>query len=56
MNAKIFQSAYFNVPIRGEDRHKTAIVTRLGCFEFSYLPFDLKSAPASFMRFIQEVI
>ena len=50
------KSAYFNVPIRKEDRHKTAIITKSGCYEFNYLPFGLKSAPATFMRFIHEVL
>ena len=50
------KSAYFNVPIRKQDRPKTAFITKSGCFEFNYLPFGLKSAPASFMRFIHEVL
>jgi len=50
------KSAYFNVPIRKEDRQKTAIIVKSGCYEFNYLPFGLKSAPATFMRFIHEVL
>ena len=48
------KSAYFNVPIFKKDRHKTAIIVKSGCYEFNYLPFGLKSAPARFMRFIHE--
>ena len=52
------KSAYFNVPIRKQDRPQTAFITKSGCFEFNYLPvpFGLKSASASFMRFIHEVL
>ena len=50
------KSAYFNVHIRKQDRPKTAFITKSGCCEFNYLLFGLKSAPASFMRFIHEVL
>ena len=50
------KSAYFNVPIREQDRPKTAFITKSGCYEFNYLPFGLKSAPASFIRFIHKVL
>ena len=49
------KSAYFNVPIRQQDKHRTAIIMKSGCYEFNYLPFGLKSAPATFMKFIHEV-
>ena len=50
------KSAYFNVPICRQDKHKTAIIVKSGCYEFNYLPFGLKSVPATFMRFIHEVL
>ena len=50
------KSDYHNVPMRSEDRHKTAFMTKSGCYEFSYMPFGLKSAPANFMRFVYEVL
>ena len=50
------KSACFNVPIRQQDKHKTVIIVKSGCYEFNYLPFGLKSAPATFMRFIHEVL
>ena len=50
------KSAYHNVPIRPEDRHKTEFLTKSGCYEFNYIPFGLKSAPAIFMRFVHEVL
>ena len=50
------KSAYFNVPIRQQDKHKTAVIVKSGCYEINYLLFGLKSAPATFMRFIHEVL
>ena len=50
------KSAYHNVPIRPEDRHKTAFITKSGCYEFNYMPFGLKSTPATFMRFVHKVL
>ena len=50
------KSAYHNVPIRPEDRHKTSFITKFGCYEFNYMPFGLKSAPATFKRFVHEVL
>ena len=48
------KSAY--VPFRQQDKHKTAIIVKSGWYEFNYLPFGLKSALATFMRFIHEVL
>ena len=61
LGSKVFsvldlKSAYFNVPIRLQGKHKTTIIEKSRCYEFNYLPFDLKSAPATFMRFIHEVL
>ena len=50
------KSAYFNVPICQQGKHKTAKIVKSGCYEFNYLPFDLKFAPATFIRFIPEVL
>ena len=50
------KSAYHNVPIRPKDRHKTAFITKSGCYVFNYMPFGLKSAPTTFMRFVYEVL
>ena len=52
----VLKSAYHNVPIRPEDRHKTAFITKYGSYEFNYMPFGLKSAPVTFMRFVHEVL
>ena len=50
------KSTYHNVPIRPEDQHKTAFITKSGCYEFNYMPFGLKSAPATFTHFVREVL
>ena len=50
------KSAYHNVPIRSEDGHKIAFITKSGCYEFNYMSFGLKSAPVTFMRFVHEVL
>ena len=50
------KSAYHNVPIRPKGRHKTAFMTKSGCYEFNYMPFSLKSALATFMRFVHKVL
>ena len=49
------KSAYHNVPIRPEDRHKTVFITKSGCYEFDYMPFGLNSASATFMCFVHEI-
>ena len=50
------KSAYHIVPLRLEDQHKTVFITKSGCYEFNYMPFGLKSAPATFIRFVHEVL
>ena len=49
-------SAYWSIPLRVEDRHKTAFVTQDGHYQWTSLPFGLKTAPAIFQRILSNVI
>jgi hypothetical protein len=43
-------SGYLQVPISGEDRHKTAFSPADGHLEYTRMPFGLKAAPSTFQR------
>ena len=49
-------SAFWSIPIRRQDRRKTAFVTQEGHYQWNALPFGLKSSPAIFQRIIAGII
>lgn len=49
-------SAFWSIPLRVSDRHKTAFVTQEGHFQWTCLPFGLKTSPAIFQRIMCNII
>lgn len=49
-------SGYHQLEINQEDRQKTAFSTENGHYEFSRMPFGLKTAPATFQRAMDNVL
>lgn len=49
-------SAFWAIPLRIEDRKKTAFVTQEGHFQWTCLPFGLKTSPAIFQRILSNII
>ena len=60
-NCKFFtkldiNSAFWSIPLRIEDNKKTGFVTQEGHFQWTCLPFGLKTAPAIFQRILSNII
>ena len=49
-------SGYWQIPIKEDDREKTAFQTRRGLFHFNVMPFGLTNAPAKFQREMDRVL
>lgn len=49
-------SAFWSIPLRIEDRRKTAFVTQEGHFQWTCLPFGLKTSPAIFQRILSNIL
>ncbi|CAF4676963.1 unnamed protein product, partial [Rotaria sp. Silwood2] len=49
-------SGYFQIPIREEDKHKTAFITVHGLYEFNVLAQGLKNSPPSFQRIMSNLL
>ena len=59
--AKIYTSidlawAFWQIPVRKADRHKTAFVCELGLFEWRRMPFGMCNASATFQRSIARAL
>ena len=49
------RSGYYQIPVRIEDRPKTAFNTHMGHYEFKVMPFGLCNAPATFQALMNKV-
>src|SRR5258706_1306254 len=49
-------ASYNQIPIRKEDRWKTAFISSLGLFEFNVMHFGFENAPAHMQRFMQHTL
>ena len=47
------QSAYMQLEVAEEGRHKTAFITKYGLFEYLVMPFGLCNAPSTFQRCVE---
>ena len=47
---------FHQVPVRECDRIKTAFVTPWGKYQYRYMPFGIRSAPATFQRLMDVVL
>lgn len=49
-------SAFWSIPLKIEDRKKTAFVTQEGHYQWTCLPFGLKTSPAIFQRILGNIL
>lgn len=49
-------SAFWSIPLKMEDRKKTGFVTQDGHFQWTCLPFGLKTSPAIFQRILVNIL
>ncbi|XP_037521061.1 uncharacterized protein LOC119397715 [Rhipicephalus sanguineus] len=51
-----FAKGYWQVPLTPEARPKTAFATESGHYQFRYMPFGIKTAPAVFTKLMRRVL
>ncbi len=56
MTSLDLKNGFWQVPIREQDREKTAFVTSDGLFHFKRMPFGLCNSPATFQRLMDQVL
>ncbi len=49
-------SAFWHVPLREQDRPKTAFACKIGLYQWKVMPFGLSNATATFQRLISGVL
>jgi hypothetical protein len=50
------ENAYWNIPIRDEDKDKTGFVTPFGTFRYERMAFGLSGAPSAFQRVMDAML
>lgn len=60
-NAKVFSildlaSGFYQIPMKPEDRDKTAFITKNEMYRYTRVPFGPKNAPATFQRVMERVL
>lgn len=48
--------AFWSIPIRPRDRHKTAFITRSGQYEWHFMSFGLRTSAATFQKMLSGVL